>query len=204
MASASRSPPNDDGGSPPNCCRHSWRSSDRERRFKSSRSQSDRCRAGIGHSCCPMHAHIHPKSQSATAARRPISSFGLLDSRSEAPAARLGLERRNPVVVIGHVNPVHRFDAAPALPTARASALNEFRGSITRLWHLLLRFKTGVATTPARLASGWLARLYREGVEPSGSLQKVSDRSLILFFWIYPGSRKVSFDHLVGEREQRG
>src|SRR5262249_48237490 len=40
-----------------------------------------------------------------------------------------------------------------------------------------LCFKTGVATTPARLASGWLARLYREGVEPSGSLQKVSDRS---------------------------
>ena len=38
-----------------------------------------------------------------------------------------------------------------------------------------LRFKNGVATTPAKLASGWLARLYREGVEPSGSLQKVSD-----------------------------
>ena len=32
-----------------------------------------------------------------------------------------------------------------------------------------LRFKNGVATIPARLASGWLARLYREGVEPSGS-----------------------------------
>jgi hypothetical protein len=56
-----------------------------------------------------------------------------------------------------------------------------------------LRFKTGVATTPARLASGWLARLYREGVEPSGSLQKVSDRSIILLFWIYPGARGVSF-----------
>src|ERR1700747_2383508 len=56
-----------------------------------------------------------------------------------------------------------------------------------------LRFKTGVATTPARLASGWLACLYREGVEPSGSLQKVSDRSLILLFWIYPGAREVSF-----------
>src|SRR2546423_7094624 len=55
-----------------------------------------------------------------------------------------------------------------------------------------LRFKTGVATTPARLASGWLARLYREGVEPSGSLQKVSDRSLILLFWIYPGAREAS------------
>jgi hypothetical protein len=38
-----------------------------------------------------------------------------------------------------------------------------------------LRFKNGVATIPARLASGWLARLCREGVEPSGSLQKVSD-----------------------------
>jgi ABC-type taurine transport system substrate-binding protein len=38
-----------------------------------------------------------------------------------------------------------------------------------------LRFKNGVATTHAKLASGWLARLYREGVEPSGSQQKVSD-----------------------------
>ena len=32
-----------------------------------------------------------------------------------------------------------------------------------------LRFTRGVATTHARLASGWLACLYREGVEPSGS-----------------------------------
>jgi hypothetical protein len=55
-----------------------------------------------------------------------------------------------------------------------------------------LRFKNRVATIPARLASGWLARLYREGVEPSGSLQKVSDRSLILLFWIYLGAREVS------------
>ena len=28
-------------------------------------------------------------------------------------------------------------DAAPTLPTAKASAVDEFRGSITRLWHLL-------------------------------------------------------------------
>src|ERR1700704_1120874 len=40
-----------------------------------------------------------------------------------------------------------------------------------------LRFTNGVATIHAKLASGWLARLYREGVEPSGSLQKVSDHS---------------------------
>src|SRR5437660_7983547 len=32
----------------------------------------------------------------------------------------------------------------------------------------------------ARLASGWLAGLYREGVEPSGSLRKVSDHMTIL------------------------
>jgi hypothetical protein len=38
-----------------------------------------------------------------------------------------------------------------------------------------LRFTSDVATTHAKLASGWLARLYREGVEPSGPLQKVSD-----------------------------
>jgi hypothetical protein len=31
----------------------------------------------------------------------------------------------------------------------------------------------------ARLASGWLAGLYREGVEPSGSLRKVSDHMII-------------------------
>jgi hypothetical protein len=37
--------------------------------------------------------------------------------------------------------------------------------------------KSIVATTHARLASGWLARLYREGVDPSGSHQKVSDHS---------------------------
>ena len=32
-----------------------------------------------------------------------------------------------------------------------------------------LRFTSGVATAHASLASGWLAGLYREGVEPSGS-----------------------------------
>ena len=61
------------------------------------------------------------------------------------------------------------------------------RGFSTRC----LRFKNGVATTHARLASGWLARLCREGVEPSGSLRKVSDHSrppFLDFSW-----RKESF-----------
>src|SRR5258708_38947623 len=55
-----------------------------------------------------------------------------------------------------------------------------------------LRFKNRVATTPARLASGWLARLYREGVEPSGSLQKVSDHIVLaspLFRHVRAGAR---------------
>jgi hypothetical protein len=51
-----------------------------------------------------------------------------------------------------------------------------------------LRFKNGVATIHAKLASGRLARLYREGVEPSGSLQKVSDHILVPLFWSYPGA----------------
>src|SRR5262245_41991543 len=84
-------------------------------------------------------------------------------------------------------------DAAPALPTAGASALNEFRGSITRLWHLLPTLQDWCRHHPCKARFGWLARLYREGVEPSGSLQKVSDPSLILLFWIYPGAREVSF-----------
>ena len=81
----------------------------------------------------------------------------------------------------------------PRFPRQELQRLMNF-GALSRgFGTCCLRFKTGVATTPARLASGWLARLYREGVEPSGSLQKVSDRSLILLFWIYPGAREVSF-----------
>jgi hypothetical protein len=74
-----------------------------------------------------------------------------------------------------------------------------------------LRFKNRVATIPAKLASGWLARLYREGVEPSGSLQKVSDHisrpPFLDLSWrkgsfiFQPPSRFTSFDHLVGTGE---
>ena len=39
----------------------------------------------------------------------------------------------------------------------------------------------------ARLASGWLAGLYREGVEPPGLLRKVSELlHLFPLSWIYP------------------
>src|SRR5215469_705823 len=63
----------------------------------------------------------------------------------------------------------------PRFPRRRLQRLMNFgaqsRGFSTRC----LRFANGVATIHARLASGWLARLYRERVELSGSLQKVSD-----------------------------
>jgi hypothetical protein len=55
-----------------------------------------------------------------------------------------------------------------------------------------LRFTNDVAITHAKLASGWLAHLCREGVEPSGSLQKVSVR-LILLFWTLPGANEASW-----------
>ena len=63
----------------------------------------------------------------------------------------------------------------PRFPRRRLQRLMNF-GALSRgFGTCCLRFKNRVATIPARLASGWLAHLCREGVEPSGSLQKVSD-----------------------------
>src|SRR6516165_1543398 len=81
----------------------------------------------------------------------------------------------------------------PHFPRRRLQRLMNF-GALSRSFGTCcLRFKNDVATIPAKLASGWLARLYREGVEPSGSLQKVSDHIPILLFWICPGAREVSW-----------
>src|SRR5262249_32173045 len=63
----------------------------------------------------------------------------------------------------------------PHFPRRRLQLLMNF-GALSRgFGTCCLRFTNGVATIHAKLASGWLAHLYREGVEPSGSLQKVSD-----------------------------
>jgi len=80
----------------------------------------------------------------------------------------------------------------PRFPRRRLQRLMNFGAQSRGFGACCLRFKNGVATIHAKLASGWLARRYREGVGPSGSLQKVSDNSLILLFWIYPGAREVS------------
>jgi hypothetical protein len=80
----------------------------------------------------------------------------------------------------------------PLFPRRRLQRLMNFGALLRGFSTCCLRFKSDVATTHAKLASGRLARLYREGVEPSGSLQKVSDHILVPLFWIYPGARKVS------------
>ena len=59
-------------------------------------------------------------------------------------------------------------DAAPASVTTKASALL-ISGLPRGFSTCCLRFTSDVATAHARLASGWLAGLCREGVEPSGS-----------------------------------
>src|SRR5262245_25489565 len=59
-------------------------------------------------------------------------------------------------------------DAAPAVSTTKASAI-DISGLLRGFSTCCLRFMGDVATAHARLASGWLAGLYREGVEPSGS-----------------------------------
>jgi hypothetical protein len=53
-------------------------------------------------------------------------------------------------------------DAVPALPTAKTSALNEFRGSVTRLWHPLPTLQESCCHHPCK-ARFRLARLASTG-----------------------------------------
>jgi len=72
--------------------------------------------------------------------------------------------------------PGHRGlpDAAPVIVTTKASALVSFRGSITRLQHPLSTLHERRRRHPCNSLPAGGLRLYREGVEPPGSLQKVS------------------------------
>src|SRR5262249_4133915 len=65
-------------------------------------------------------------------------------------------------------------DAAPALPTAKASAVDEFRGSITRLWHLLPTLQERCCHHPCKTHFRLAGSPLPGGRRPSGSLQKVS------------------------------
>src|SRR5215469_7792318 len=81
--------------------------------------------------------------------------------------------------------------AAPGLSKPKAPACNRSRGSLTRLWHLLSTLHERRCRSHARLASAGGLRLFREGVEPSGSLQKVSGYISILLLRPLPDASLI-------------
>jgi hypothetical protein len=83
----------------------------------------------------PVHSHVDVNGTSQVS-RQSILCL--------CPALRPRPSRRPLASLDGFV------DAAPALPTAKASALNEFRGSITRLWHLLLTLQEWCCHHPCK------------------------------------------------------
>src|SRR5215218_7354424 len=75
----------------------------------------------------------------------------------------------------------------PPRPTRRRLQRSPDLEAATGLQHPLPTLRTRRCRRPARLASGWLVGLCREGVEPSGSRQKVSERShVVLLSRAYP------------------
>ncbi len=76
----------------------------------------------------------------------------------------------------GPVRPRHggRPGAAPAHRATKAPAFDDIVANLPRLQYPLPTLHECRCLTHARLASGWLARRCRDGVQPSGSLPKVS------------------------------
>src|SRR5262249_16981477 len=70
--------------------------------------------------------------------------------------------------------------AAPTSGTVKASDDEHFGAHSRSFGTCSPTLRASCCHSRARLASGWLAGLYREGVEPSGSLRKVSDHMTIL------------------------
>src|SRR5258708_26830924 len=70
--------------------------------------------------------------------------------------------------------------AAPTSGTVKASDDKHFGAQSRSFDTCSPTLRVSCCHSRARLASGWLAGLYREGVEPSGSLRKVSDHTVIL------------------------
>src|SRR3984893_32974 len=78
------------------------------------------------------------------------------------------------LAIFGHI------DAAPATHTAKASAIADFGADSRSFDTRCHTLRASCCHSRARLASGWLACLCREGVEPSGPLRKVSVRLTIV------------------------
>src|SRR5262252_3039802 len=71
------------------------------------------------------------------------------------------------------------IDAAPVWGKTKASDDTNFGAQSRSFDTCSPTLRVSCCHSRARLASGWLAGLYREGVEPSGSLRKVSDHKVI-------------------------
>src|SRR5215472_13965513 len=67
----------------------------------------------------------------------------------------------------------------PLISTTKASNDEHFGAHSRSFGTCCPTLRVSCFHSRARLASGWLAGLYREGVEPSGSLRKVSDHMVI-------------------------
>src|SRR5499427_10151530 len=93
------------------------------------------------------------------------------------------------------------IDAAPVWGKTKASDDTNF-GAHSRSFNTCSpTLRVSCCHSRARLASGWLAGLYREGVEPSGSLRKVSDHTVILLS-CSPDATQIALDQLTRFAEQ--
>jgi hypothetical protein len=99
-----------------------------------------------------------------------------------------GLQVIHPVSLLRSWTPVEpmcpclggHIGAAPTSGTVKASDDKHFGAQLRSFDTCSPTLRVSCCHSRARLASGWLAGLYREGVEPSGSLRKVSDHMTIL------------------------
>src|SRR5262249_4133356 len=99
-----------------------------------------------------------------------------------------GLQVIHPVPLLRSRTPVEpmcpclggHIGAAPTSGTVKASDDEHFGAHSRSFGTCSPTLRVSCCHSRARLASGWLAGLYREGVEPSGSLRKVSDHTVIL------------------------
>src|ERR1700756_3158493 len=88
------------------------------------------------------------------------------------------------------------IDAAPLRETAKASDDKHFGAHSRSFGTCSPTLRVSCCHSRARLASGWLAGLYREGVEPSGSLRKVSDH-MVIPLSCPPDATHVPYESLV-------
>src|SRR6266446_354927 len=92
--------------------------------------------------------------------------------------------------------------AAPTSETVKASDDKHFGAHLRSFGTCSPTLRASCCHSRARLASGWLAGLYREGVEPSGSLRKVSDHMTVLLS-CSPDATQIAADFVRRGSRQR-